>query len=375
MTKALVLGTSNCMLRGGASAAIEEFFGRENVTNISLGATSGTFYGIFQFARGFDFADYDVIFLDCIVNEQSQVVDGRSVSHLQNAIRVLYECLPDRIPCVFLGFCLKDFVFCPDIVELLHRSQCINFGATYVSFREIILAFCYRINLDFGYNITPDDIYISNEGTHFKPELSRIIMDGVLTMIATLPERKMRQSVFLEDFFVIDSVQSAMETVVHSTSLRSARYGVFRKGSIIKLLKGYFLGFDYNEIGSKAYLNIYGDKKISKYLSFSADKPWMKTAGFYAELEMQDSSYMEVSDVPEKSVGKVEWTDSASITERATGCAELGNFYFAKSSLRNLAARTPSVSIQNGHPVMLESDLVGYLTRRRDEVVNILITR
>jgi hypothetical protein len=137
--KVLVIGTSNCLLNGGIKNAIEETFGSDNVTNLSLGATSGTDLALFRLIEGLDLAQFDYVFFDSMINETWQVVAGRSIDHLWKIARMLYSLLPAGITYCYLAFSTKLNFFYPNNVERVHRELCREFGVNFISFREIFI--------------------------------------------------------------------------------------------------------------------------------------------------------------------------------------------------------------------------------------------
>ncbi|MCB8884136.1 hypothetical protein ACELLULO517_28270 [Acidisoma cellulosilytica] len=322
--KVLILGTSNCLLKGGAREAIEQYFSKENVTNISLGGTSGTFLALFRFIEGINFSEFDYVFFDFIVNEQWQLRAGRSPSHLMKIARIFYSLLPPGVRYCHLGFSIRSNFFHPNIVEHIHRSLCLEFGITFISIRQILIEFGAK------YNIGVEKLFVENDVGHFNTGLVNAIVSQIANVIHTFPPKDWSSAITRDIFFIQDFKKETTERVSYSTSLRNQEYGLFKNNTKIKLSSGSFLGFDYAEIGTEAFIYVNANPFLVKSLHFKVDKPWMKITAFHKEILTNSESDLTISAVPPANMS-AEFTDAISSSiDDLSGDAKLASAYFLK---------------------------------------------
>ncbi|MCF4127303.1 hypothetical protein [Methylobacterium sp. SyP6R] len=361
--KALIVGTSNCLLEGGFKNAINEFFGPENVTNLSLGASSGTFLALFRLMEGVDFQSYDYVFFDSLVNEQWQFASGRCPSYLWQVARMFYGSLPAGVTYVYVGFCAQPFFTTGNPIELLHRSLCGEFGINFVSFRDVLNEFIVSNAL------TSDSIYIASDPSHFILPIVRRLTGEMLQRLDLLSAKTQRGRDIKKYLFIDNVVDQAPNRKVYQTSLRSMEYGIFENGSRIKLRSGTLLGFDHCELDTEAYLWVYGRHFLQKALHFRVDKPWMKMASFNREVPCLDESYAVVSAEPYAGI-PVEHTDGTVPLEAPmSGQAKISNMFYSKlqiSDILTLVELDRASRIEFYRDNMCRS-LVDHMREHRDE--------
>jgi hypothetical protein len=363
--KVLVLGTSNCLLAGGLRDAFHAYFGKGNVTNISLGGASGTFQSLFRFIEGVEFSDYDYVFFDSIVNEQWQFAAGGSLEHIRNAARLLYGALPEGVAYVYIGFSIRPNFYRADPIEQMHRSLCSEAGVNFIALRELFVE-CG------GINALPRDVFFpAGDAAHFKPNLVYRFAMRLFDCLPSLPKKNGRATIGRGDFFTQDIKTSAVAREVHSTSLRTQEYGLFTAGSIIVPEQGCFLGFDFVALKTEAFLRIHAEgRSFFKALHFRADRPFMKVAGFYSEVVTGPNSFVEVAAA---AVGGevVETTEAtASLEQPLSGEARLSTFYFSHLPASELCKRVTFLERGMEVPLLkvhedLLNDLQGYCVELR----------
>lgn len=331
--KALIIGTSNCLLNGGVKEAIEELFGKENVVNLSLGASSGTFLSLFNIIDGIDFHNFDYVFFDSVLNEDWETRSGRLYSHQEKAARILYASLPDGVTYCYLSYVSKPDLFYGCIIEEIHKKLCIEFGINFISLRGIInhILSSFQIPFESAYK---------NNG-HFYPPLIKRIFSLWGDIIGLLKKKKQKANIDSSIFFMQDIRPQAKEVVKYSTSLREEEFGIFDKNTKINLLEGYILGFRYVELGTQAILKLKSENIIYKRLTFSSDKPWMKVACFNEEIKIIKNSIIEICDDTDNNAEKLaEHTEGIfSFDKPWTNEAKISKIYYSSLSFDKIISK------------------------------------
>lgn len=350
--RALVLGTSNCVLGGGVKDALVEAFGLENVDNLSIGASSGTHVALFRMIEGIEFEKYDYVFFDSIVNECWQLLSGRTPDSLWRIARVFYSMLPAGVTYVYLGFAIKHQFYHPGIVEDIHKSLCREFGINFVSFREVLLT--YEAKKD----VSIDQIFQKDDTAHYDVRVANFLMKQLFELLPRLPAKTQPPLLSVENFFLDSPLEFADEVQTYETSWRTQTFGLFKEGTRIPLRSGLFLGFDHCELNSQAYLWIYGDRFLQKSLFYPSTVPWMKFVAFARPLITYSTSYMVPSAVKDEAYD-AEFTDA--INDPGVpfnGEVRLANLFYAKASLEEIIALNGIAERQSFVPfVSVEEEL------------------
>jgi hypothetical protein len=330
--KVLVIGTSNCLLNGGIKNAIEETFGSDNVTNLSLGATSGTDLALFRLIEGLDLAQFDYVFFDSMINETWQVVAGRSIDHLWKIARMLYSLLPAGITYCYLAFSTKLNFFYPNNVERVHRELCREFGVNFISFREIFIEIACQ------FQIPVDRLYQDHDVGHFRLALIRLVALETFKLIDLLPKKLVAPTLSERQFFVFDLRLIVPNIQTYSTTLRTQAYAVLDDEAKIDVPSGSLIGFDFTEIATASHFFINAEVPTTKLLSFDADRPWMRVTSFHDEVITNGGSYLQSLREPPAGVG-VEYTEANRVLDYPlSGIARIANLYFAREKFDNLLA-------------------------------------
>lgn len=337
MPKALIIGTSNMVLRGGASAAIIAHFGAENVQNMSLGGTSGTYLAIFQILSRIPVGQYDYVFIDLMTNELCY--DQMPLDHWENAARVFYRMLPAGPRYVFLGFFPRRKFFVLDPIEQMHRQLALESGVHFLSFRELLTEACVELSC------APAALFRPNDTMHIAAEVANIVVSELLVSIApTLPPKRLAASVDAGSFFTLPAAEVAAETVERQTTLRTGRFGVFGAGSRIDLPEGVLLGLTVNSGETRAYLNIRAQSPVAKYCCFQSTRPYTFVVFFFREMLLGPGAQVTVEATQPPDIPRREWSDGAApYGAPCTGTAELETFFFARQPLGALLARSGEV--------------------------------
>ncbi len=334
MPKALIIGTSNMVLRGGASAAIIAHFGAENVKNMSLGGTSGTYLAIFQILSRIPVEQYDYVFIDLMTNELCY--DQMPLDHWENASRVLYRMLPAGPRYVFLGFFPRRKFFVLDPIEQMHRQLALESGVHFLSFREILTEACVELSCG------PAALFRPNDPMHIAAEVANIVVSELLSGLApTLTPKQVAHTIDAGSFFTLPAAEVAPEKVERQTTLRTGLFGVFGAGSRIDLPEGLLLGLTVNSGETRAYLNFRTQPSLAKYCCFQSTRPYTFVVFFFREMRVGAGAEVTVDAAQAPGIAMREWSDGAAPYGTAcTGAAELETFFFAKEPLRTLLARS-----------------------------------
>lgn len=331
--KALIIGTSNCLLKGGIREGITEFFGKENVVNLSLGASSGTFLALFSIIDGINFHDFDYVFFDSVINEDWETVAGRSYSFQEKAARILYASLPPGVTYCYLAYVSKPDLFYGCIIEEMHKNLCLEFGINFIPLRSMVNHILSSLQIPFQ--------KAHQNGGHFHPPLMKKIFSLWGDIVNLLEKKKTPKKIDSSIFFTQNVKLQAKEIVKYSTSLREEEFGIFDKNTKIKLAEGYILGFRYAELGTQAILKLKSENITYKRLTFAADKPWMKVACFNEEIKIIKNSTIEICDDNDDNAEKLaESTEGVHFFDRPwTNEVKISKIYLSSLSFDNIISK------------------------------------
>lgn len=329
MAKALIVGTSNCILHGSLGAAVEACFGRENVTNFSFGNTSGTVLAICAQLQGIDFSSFDYVFLDLITNETALEADLRWPFYCDLA-RFMYELLPPGPAYIFVQFFPLVEIFGGSRLETIHRALALQYGVTFISLRQILLQACVENAMP------PRFAYREGDNWHFRPELVFPLMQYFIeTHAPNLPRQTRDSRISPDDYFVFDPT-TAGNSVERGTSWHKARFAAFAEGERLSLPNGILLGFDVCESTCSAVARFDGATPFQKYLSFKSEVPYLKPASFVISALLSGEASVTFTRDIDRTI-PLDWTFGAlGLDVPRTGNAEVGRFYLLRRPVRDI---------------------------------------
>jgi hypothetical protein len=150
--KALVLGTSNSILKDGWVAGFQSTCPTLELENRSVGASPGI---QFSLEAGTPFSDYDLVFFDSVPNDQEFASLQLPCAHRTVAIwpDILYELcstISANSRLIVLGFCHRGFVTSHSAVYSARKRMAQLLGVQFVDIGSIV----YRLHSEQGYPLS-----------------------------------------------------------------------------------------------------------------------------------------------------------------------------------------------------------------------------
>lgn len=233
--KALVLGTSNSILRDGWVEGLRESFDGE-IVNRSAGANCVAYVLYELSAMDEEAGNFDFVFLDSVVNDEHFIDRGFfNREWLQVYLREIYRRLEGRVV-VDVGFSSQKFFQDLDSsVAEYHRRAASRYGAYYVSVKSLLNK--YVLHTGVGTDI--DDFY--EDPGHIHRAISKRLgfaMGQMLNKGVFKNKMKMIKDEGGEfDFVKYTPASDDVNSSVEMTSLRTEELHEFGEGGYITISK------------------------------------------------------------------------------------------------------------------------------------------
>lgn len=254
MLKILILGTSNSILHDGWVAGLRQALPDADITNLSVGASPGTQFGLNMKT---DLTPFDVVFFDSVVNDENL---RQLVGEDQFSTRVLYEIISTisaQTPAIVMGFSNARHLDAHSEIYTQRRTLARLCRAQFLGIHELVEKF--------GRRLLPSDTELFDAGgahptrdlqRYFGYALGRLLLSDS-TMLRRAPD-----AVDFSDRFESENATdlAAQGTLLSkANSIMSRSLLEVRPGSSLNFRShGVCLGLNVNAMETKAIVALDG---------------------------------------------------------------------------------------------------------------------
>lgn len=136
--KILILGTSNSILVHGWVAGLRRALPEADITNLSVGASPGTQFGLNMAA---DITGYDAVFFDSVVNDENFAPLLGTPQFAERIIFELISTIAAQAPAIVLGFSNARHLHAHSALYTRRRELSAICGAQFVGMHEMVEKF------------------------------------------------------------------------------------------------------------------------------------------------------------------------------------------------------------------------------------------
>ncbi len=140
--KILILGTSNSILKQGWVAGLRAALPDALIENQSVGASPGIQFGQ---KLSLDFAAYDLVFFDSLVNDENLLPYVGDEKFLNRIIYEIISTIAQQTPLIVLGFSAERYLGRHSDLYQTRRRLALMCGAQFIGIHELVEQFGPRI--------------------------------------------------------------------------------------------------------------------------------------------------------------------------------------------------------------------------------------